>query len=210
MFMFKAIIFDFDGTLSDSWEIMMLAFRRLAVRYDYPFPSPDEIEKLKELPIKARLKKMGIPIYRIPFMIQEIKKTFVEQQDTLRPFPGVCEALHVLAERGLQLYILSTNTEEVIGGFLKKNDMDVFVSIDSAPGLFGKQRSILNLLKRQGLSREETLYVGDELRDIEACKSAGIKFLAVTWGFDSPAMLENGNPDYIARTPQEILEIALL
>ncbi|MDO9535846.1 MAG: HAD-IA family hydrolase [Bacillota bacterium] len=206
--MFKAIIFDFDGTLADSSEVMMLALRRMAGRYDYPVLGRKELEELKILPIKDRFKKMGLPIYKIPLLIREIKKTFVEEQDSLRPFPGVREMLLFLAERGFELYVLSTNTREVIGNFLKTNDMDVFVSINSSPGLFGKHRTMLKLLQKQGLSKEDVLYVGDELRDIEACKSAGIKVLAVTWGFDSPTMLENGNPNYIAHTPEEILEIA--
>jgi len=206
--MYKAIIFDFDGTLADSWSVMMLALNRMADRYGYPKPSREELEELINLPIKDRFQKMGMPLYKMPEVLREIKKTFVEQKDTLRPFSRVRKILFTLAEKGFDLYILSTNTREVIGSFIKNNDMDVFVSINPSSGLFGKHRTILKLLRKEGLSKEEVLYVGDELRDIEACKSASIDILAVTWGFDPLSILEKGNPDYIAHTPEEILTIA--
>jgi phosphoglycolate phosphatase len=205
--MFKAIIFDFDGTLADSWEVMMLAFRRMAGKYDFPLPGWEQLVELKNLPIKDRFKKMGLPLARMPEVIRNIKKTFVEQQDTLRPFPGMRETFLLLAERGFDLYILSTNTREVIGNFLKAHAMAVPAGINPSQGLLGKHRTILKLLQKQGLSREEVLYVGDELRDIEACRAAGIKIMVVTWGYDGQALLEKGQPDYIAHTPQEILEI---
>lgn len=208
--MLKAIIFDFDGTLSDSREVMMLALGRLAGKYDCPEPKEEELAELNKLPIKERFKKMGVPISKIPEIIRDMQDTFVEHQDCLRPFPGVRECLLVLAERGFDLYILSTNTREVMVNFLKANDMDVFDGIISSPDLFGKHSTILKLLQKQGLSREEVLYVGDELRDIDACKSAGIKVLAVTWGHDSLALLKKGNPDYVVHTPEEILDIAFM
>ena len=204
--MFKAIIFDFDGTLADSWEVMMLAFRRMAGKYGYPLPGWEQQVELKNLPVKDRFKKMGLPLSRIPEVIGNIRKTFAEQQDTLRPFPGMRETFLLLAERGFDLYVLSTNTREVIGNFLKAHAMAVAAGINPSQGLHGKHRTILELLQKQGLSREEVLYVGDELRDIEACRAAGIKIMVVTWGYDGQALLEKGQPDYIAHTPEEILE----
>ncbi len=206
--MFKAIIFDFDGTLSDSREVMLLALKRLAGKYNCPEPTEGELAALNRLPIKERFKRIGVPLNKIPEIIQEMQSTFMEYQAHLQPFPGVRECVLVLAEKGFDLYILSTNTRDLMANFLKTNNMAVFKEIISSPDLFGKHDAILKLLQKQGLSREEVLYVGDELRDIEACKSAGIKVLAVSWGHDPLTLLESGSPDFIAHTPEGIWEFA--
>jgi phosphoglycolate phosphatase len=51
------------------------------------------------------------------------------------------------------------------------------------------------------------LYVGDEVRDIQACKKSFVKIIAVTWGFDIPDVLKSHNPDFLVSTPKEILDI---
>ena len=205
--MFKNIIFDFDGTLADSWEVGIAAYRQLAGKYGYANLSCTELDKLKDMPIMERLKKIGLPYYRIPVVLRDIKKTYEEHQDSLHPFPGMRQTLLSLANRGFNLHVLSTNSRKIIATFLKAHNMDVFAGINSSPGIFGKHRSLVRILQKQAFRKEETLYVGDELRDIEACKIAGIKVLAVTWGYDSAALLEKGKPDYTADTPEEILEI---
>lgn len=53
--MFKAIIFDFDGTLADSWEVINLALCRIACRYGYAMPSQAELEELKRLPVPGEI-----------------------------------------------------------------------------------------------------------------------------------------------------------
>jgi phosphoglycolate phosphatase len=60
-------------------------------------------------------------------------------------------------------------------------------------------------MRQLGLQTDELLYVGDELRDIEACKKAGVRIVAVAWGYDPLPLLVSGNPDGIAKTPEELL-----
>ena len=135
--MFKAIIFDFDGTLADSWEVINLALRRIAARYGYAILSQAELEELKRLPVKERFKKMGLPAYRIPELLKDVNMAFVEKQDSLRPFPGAREILLALAERGFKLYVLSTNTREVIGNnpdHLEQTPEEILEIANEQPG----------------------------------------------------------------------------
>ena len=123
------------------------------------------------------------------------------------PFPGVRDVLCNLKDRGYQLYVLSSNSIENIRYFLKQHDMNVFAGITTSPGLFGKHRTLAKLLHRNQISRQEALYVGDELRDINACRTTGIRVLSVTWGYDSASLLASGKPDFLASSPSEITEI---
>ena len=205
--MFKSIIFDFDGTLADSREVALEVYRRLSCKYNLPELTPDKLEKLKNLPIMDRFKEMRYPVYRLPEVFREIKKAYREHLPSLHPYPGIREALMTLRERGYDLYILSSNSRENILYFLDNFDMDFFVGIKSSPGLFGKQRTLGQLTREFRISKKEALYVGDELRDIEACRGAGVAVMAVTWGYDSPALLARGNPDLTANSPEEILDL---
>ncbi len=203
----RAIIFDFDGTLADSWAVLMLALPYLAAKYGYPEPGCKEIAELKKIPLKERLKKTGLPFYRIPSIIRDIKKFFMENQHALHPFPAMRDVTLALTEIGIDLHIITTNSLQVVENFLEVHNMAFFDTIVSSRGLFGKKRSILKLLKDKALLKDEVFYVGDELRDIEACKAAGIKVVSVTWGYDPAELLKKGNPDYLVYRPEDILEI---
>jgi phosphoglycolate phosphatase len=205
--MFKSIIFDFDGTLADSGDIVLKVYRRLMEKHNLPELSPEKLEELKNLPIKDRFKMMHYPLYKVPEVFKEMKQTYREHLPDLMPFPGVREVLCSLKDRGYQLYVLSSNSIDNIRYFLKKHDMNVFAGITTSPGLFGKHRTLAKLLHRNQISRQEALYVGDELRDINACRTAGIRVLSVTWGYDSASLLASGKPDFLASSPSEITEI---
>lgn len=89
-------------------------------------------------------------------------------------------------------------TENTIKEVLQNNDLDIF----------GKHTVINSFIKKHNLNKKDVLYIGDELRDIEACKKSKIKIISVTWGFDSCDLLLSGNPDFVAKTPTDIIEIA--
>lgn len=205
--MHKSVIFDFDGTLADSREIVLMVYRRLADKYELPELSPEKLEELKNLPIKDRFKMMRYPLYKVPEVFQEMKQTYRQHLSSLMPFPGMRDVLSTLTRRGYSLYILSSNSIENIRHFLHQHDMNFFAGITTSPGLFGKHRSLTRLLRRHKILRQEAIYVGDELRDIQACRTAGIQVLVVTWGYDSVSLLASGKPDYLASSPTEIMEI---
>jgi phosphoglycolate phosphatase-like HAD superfamily hydrolase len=62
-------------------------------------------------------------------------------------------------------------------------------------------------IKKYQLSKFETLYIGDEVRDIKAAKDAGIKVASVTWGYNFENVLTDNNPDYIVPRPEDLLKI---
>jgi phosphoglycolate phosphatase len=205
--MFTSIIFDFDGTLVDSRGIALLVYRRLSRKHQLPELTPETLEELKNLPILDRLKVMRYPVYRLPELIREMKQAYREHLPALKPYPGIREVLHTLAGRGYDLHILSSNSRENIAPFLKTHGLEFFSSVKTSPGLFGKHRTLRRLIRKLGLPGRKALYVGDELRDIEACRAAGVPVLAVTWGYDAPALLTRGSPDFMVDRPRAILDL---
>jgi phosphoglycolate phosphatase-like HAD superfamily hydrolase len=82
----------------------------------------------------------------------------------------------------------------------------MFSFIHSELNLFGKSGALDKMLKKYKLHKPDVLYVGDEVRDIEACKKVGVDIVSVTWGFNSREVLEKYQPNKLVGTPEELLQ----
>lgn len=205
--MITQVIFDLDGTLVNSLGIFLKVGNQMAQKYGYQPLDEERIKELMKFPIKQRLEALKIPIYKLPKITVEalsMLKTFEAQ---VEPFVGISEMLKNLNEEGYRLSIVSSNSQENIKIFLDKYQLNLFGNIQSSRGLFDKHITLKKLLSKLDVKNEEVIYVGDEYRDIEACKKVGIKIISVIWGFDPKELLEKAQPDFIASNPNEISEI---
>lgn len=205
--MFKTVIFDFDGTLVYSRPLAIQLFNDFADKYGYRKISDDEVEYLSTLSISNRLKALKCPMYKLPMLLIDMKKKYKRDVVTLGSVAGIREVLGELKKRGVTIGIISSNCEENIRSFLELNQIDAFDFVFTASNIFGKDKAILRLMKEKGVSSSEMLYVGDELRDIEACNKIHVPCVAVTWGFEAQELLVSANPQYIIHEPVEICNI---
>ena len=120
---------------------------------------------------------------------------------------GIRKLLENLKEKGLKIGIISSNSKKNIEQYLKLKKMDVFDNICTSNKIFGKHVEIRKLLKKLDMKAGNVIYIGDEYRDIIACKNSSVRILAVTWGYDSLDLIKKGNPDFIANKPEEIYKI---
>ncbi|WP_433943168.1 HAD-IA family hydrolase [Paenibacillus sp. SN-8-1] len=201
------IIFDFDGTLVGSKALAIHIFNQLGAKYGGRSISDEEIPALSNMSIPDRLKVLNIPAYKLPALLIEGKKEYKKEIVNLEPVRGTREILIELKELGYSLGILSSNTTENIHKFIAVHQLDFFDYIHSATNLFGKHKAIASMTKKLGITTNDILYIGDELRDIQACKKINAKVIAVTWGFDSPDLLAKSSPDLICHTPEELLRL---
>ncbi len=204
----KVIIFDFDGTIADSLDAIVRITNRLAVEFGYKPTSQEELAQIKKLNSRQIINQSGVSIYKLPFLIRKVKAELNKEIQKLSPIPGIKEALIELKNQGNRLGILTTNSKENVIAFLEKNNLQgLFDFIYSATTLFGKNKVINKLLKQENIKREETLYVGDETRDIEAAKKSRVKAIAVSWGFNSKEVLAEQNPDFLLHQPYELINV---
>ena len=166
-----------------------------------------ELEKLRSEDAKTLIKRLKIPLYKIPLLARDMKIMQQQQITQIKSFNGLPEVLHKLKSKGYLLGILTSNGKENVKLFIKNNNIDIFTFIYSDTSIFGKDKVIRNFLKQNAITKEQVYYIGDEIRDIQACQKVGIKIIAVSWGLNSKEGLAKYHPDFLIDKPVELLKL---
>jgi len=196
----KQIIFDFDGTLIDTFDVIKNIVINEYGEYDIDF------ELFKHKGAKGLLKKANIPRWKLPGMILNVTSK-LRKSENIKLFPGIVDLLYSL-KSNYKIGIVSSNSKDIIIDTLKKDNIEnLFEFVYSESSLFGKHLVLKKMCKKHNINPLDVIYVGDEDRDIIAAKKAGIKNIAVTWGFNSKEKLSRENPDYLVDSPMQILEV---
>jgi phosphoglycolate phosphatase-like HAD superfamily hydrolase len=203
----KIIIFDFDGTIADSLEMTIETFNELSEEYGFEKVNLAEVASFRKLTPSQILEKFKISKWKLPVLLKKGKDLFNSKIPFVRPFSGIKETLEKLRTENYTIGILSSNSKENIELFLKNNNINSFSFIHCESNLFGKSKAIKKTLQEQGVKIEEAIYIGDEVRDIEACKKCGIECISVAWGFNDREILEKYNPEYLIDNPEQLLNI---
>ena len=203
----KCVSFDFDGTIVDTKMIFADIYNNcLASRYGGRKVVPDDYQKLKKLPLIKKIQLLQIAPIKIPLFVKALRKEVSRRIENFPLFYGIENALNNLRNKGYTVAIISTNRAKNIRRFLslKKIDTVKHVYSDIGASLFVKSRTIKRFLRKSSMLNKNFIYVGDEVRDIEACRDAGVKIISVTWGWDPYDAIKEGKPDFIANAPQDI------
>ncbi len=207
--MYKTIIFDFDGTLVDSKYIFVDVYNQIAKRYGYLPLDSENIHELRKLSIRERFKLMRIPLYHVPLISFLFLRKYGKAMHQLTCFEGIQTMLNQLSNQGLTLAIISSNSKSNIHTFLKSNHITAIQHIYTSRNLFGKHKVMHRLMKDLRITPQEILYVGDELRDINSCRTAQIPIAWVSWGYDPLELIDQNPPDYYIHSPHELLTLLM-
>jgi phosphoglycolate phosphatase len=159
--------------------------------------------------LRERMKHVGISMFSLPFLLRDIQAAYKEEIKTILPISGMDKLVLELAKAGYPLAIITSNREQIVKQFVQANDMDVFSAIHGERNIFGKGKVIRQFLADHSLTVNDAIYIGDELRDIEACHQVGIPIYAVAWGFDPEPLLQSGNPTRLFHSPKALWEAIL-
>ena len=202
------LIFDFDGTLIDSFDCVVAQFNCLAQDYKFRKIDLEQIDELRHLNSKELIALFHIPFYKMPIVLYKARKALHENINSIAPFDNIPQIVEALFNQGFSLGIVSSNSEENVRSWLKHQNMQKYFDfIHGGSSYFGKKRVLKKVLKMKKI--QQAFYIGDETRDIDAANQSNIYSMAVTWGFNSEKILTQYNPHCIARTPEDILTLSL-
>lgn len=197
----KYIVFDFDGTLANTLE----AIRDIA-KDEVGIISDEDFEMMRLEGIKGVIKRYDIKAWELPKVIARFSSKLKKRND-VNLYPQIVELIETITPQ-YKVGILSSNSEDNIRQTLDRyNITNKFEFIYSQSSLFGKDKVMKKMCKRHQIGISEIIYIGDEDRDITACKKVGIKCIAVTYGFNNRERIIKTKPDYIVDSPMEIAEV---
>lgn len=198
-----AVIFDFDGTLADTFVTSIRIFEKLTKKAE-PYSAADVL-RLRGLTAFHVVRELHIKPWRMPWLLVRGRAMMRRDMETVIVFEGIEDVLRQLQTQGTAVYIISSNSPGNIRKLLKKNGLDnYFKHIYGNVGIFGKAKMLRRVIARNQLDTANTYYVGDEGRDIEAAKRVGAKSVAVAWGFNSAELLEKHHPYALVTSRQKL------
>ena len=182
-------MFDFDGTLADSFPWFAGVLNDVADRYRFRRVDAHEVEELRSLGSREVMKRVGAAPWKLPLIAAHMRRLKARDVDRIPLFPGVPEMLHALRGKGVEMAVVSSNALPNVLHVLGPSAA-LISHFECSVSMFGKKPRFQRLLRRAGVGASQVLCVGDEIRDADAARAAGIPFGAVTWGYTTaPALL---------------------
>ena len=202
---YSLAIFDFDGTLADSWRLMGRAIVEAADRFGYRAPSAEEAEALRGLDNRAVMKALGVRVWQLPAIATHMRAVAAEQAGEVRLFDGIDTMLRTLHDGGVSIAVVSSNAEATIRRVLGPDLADVVTAYACGASLFGKARKFTRVVKRLGVEPAQAIAIGDEARDIEAAGTAGVASGALMWGYATRDLLVSCRPTHVFESVDDIV-----
>ena len=206
----KTILFDLDGTLTDSGEgIINCAWLGLK-HFGLPLPSREEMRVFVGPPLRDSFIRFGVPEADVETAIEVYRSRYVPTgmfENT--PYPGIHAMLGALREQGLRLFVATAKPETMAVAILEKFHLDGYFEMICGASLDdtrdSKDKVIAYLLEKAGPG--EYVMVGDTAYDVEGAAVNGIPTIGVSWGYGKVEDMEAAGAIAIAHSPAELLEL---
>lgn len=202
----RLIIWDFDGTLADTAHLSLAIFNQLA--RERGFRPVDDPSTARRIPTREFLKRHGIRFWQAPGLMRIFLARLATAIAEVELFPRIPELLRALHARSREMGVLSSNCEANIRDCFERYGVaSLFQFVDGQVSLFGKHRRLAGLCRAHKVPPSEVLYIGDEARDVEACRKAGIDMVAVTWGYHAVELLQSEQPTYLVDSVEQLHDL---
>jgi pyrophosphatase PpaX len=208
----RAVLYDFDGTLADSTELIMRCYRHTMRTHLGSAPPDDVWLSGFGMTLESQMRRFG----RDPAEVEAMLDTYREYQNTLhddllRPFPGAAEIVAELERRGYGLAIVTSKHRRAtlrgmeLCGLV--SHFDVIITPEDVAEPKPHPEPVLMALERLGVAPHQALFVGDSPHDVAAGRAAGTRTAAVLWGPFPRQALEDAGPDAFLHTQRDVLRL---
>lgn len=205
----KTVLFDLDGTLTDSGEGIINCATLALRHFGLPIPTYEDMRTFVGPPLRDSFIRFGVPAEQADEAIRVYRSRYIPTgmfENT--PYPGIRELLEALRAEGYTLYVATSKPEEMSVTILEKFDLAKYfhricgASIDSSRST--KDAVIAYLLESSG-AKEDMVMVGDTKYDILGAKAHGIPAIGVGWGYGKVEEMEEAGAVGIAETMDELI-----
>lgn len=179
---YRLLIFDFDGTLADTFAWFKAAVPGMIARHRLNPVSEAEMEALRGAHGREVMARFGVRWWQLPVIAADMRLRMAKDAHTVSLFPGVTEALDALHAKGVKMAVVSSNAEGVVRAVLADRQA-LIAKYACGAGVFGKHAHFRRVLAQTRLAPADVIAIGDELRDLDAARQVGLAFGAVSWGY---------------------------
>ena len=204
---FNLIIFDFDGTLANSLAWFIGISDRLADEFGFDRIDKNQVALLRRLDAATLLRMHHVPLWKVPLVAARFRRLMSQQINQIALFPGVPEMFERLARAGCDLAVVTSNSCGNVRRVLGRETSALLSACEGGVSLLGKRAKLRKILRRSGIDPAQAIFIGDEIRDIEAARHAGIASGAVSWGFTEVNALKGHAPDWIFTSIDDLLTV---
>jgi pyrophosphatase PpaX len=210
----SAVLFDFDGTLVDTTEMIHQSMKH----------ATSSVLGREDIPRETLLANVGRPLPRqmelidaenAELLLEAYRSHHEQHHDTLiGEFPGVEESLARLGSAGIKVAVVTSKRRLSVEMALKnfpalRNVVDRFVTLEDTTEHKPNPEPLFRALELLGVPKERAAYVGDSPFDVEAAKAAGLASVAVSWGAFSEDRLREAEPDHLVTDIRSAVDVLL-
>ena len=207
----KTVLFDLDGTLTDSGEGIINCAKLALETLGLPIPAYEELRTFVGPPLSESFQRYGVPADQVEEAIRIYRSRYVPTgmfENT--PYPGIRELLETLKSEGYILYVATSKPEAMSVTILERFGLAPYfqricgASIDASRST--KDAVIAYLLEQSG-AKEDMVMVGDTKYDVLGARAHGIPAIGVSWGYGSVAEMREAGAVGIADSMAELLQL---
>lgn len=207
--MIKTILFDVDGTIIDTEYVMTRSLQKTLLEELGKKISVQELYYILGIPGKEAIKKFSKNEKEAGYLLSKWGENVLLLASHVHVFPRIEETLQALHSKGIQLGIVTSKTKEEI-----KNEFDLFnlnqyfnLQITASDTKLHKPfpDPIQKAIEKLDITKEETIYIGDSLYDMQSAKACGITFGLAKWGVRNIEQFQSA--DIIFSSPQELFKL---
>lgn len=194
---YRLAIFDFDGTLADSFPFFNSVFNQIAEQHGFRKIQPEEVPALRHYNARQMMAHVGVPAWKLPVVASSFIRLMKANADRIAPFDGVDAMLKNLADAGVTLAVVSSNAYDNIERILGLHNVGLISQFECGMSIFGKAERLRKVVGRSGIPADAAIYIGDQVTDLEAARKEKLAFGAVSWGYGAIESLRLHQPDEV-------------
>ncbi|HLR79674.1 MAG TPA: pyrophosphatase PpaX [Bacillota bacterium] len=208
----RTILFDLDGTLIDTNELIIQSFLHTFRQYGFTF-TREEVKAFNGPPLKKTFE--AIDPQRADEMIQTyLKHNHAIHDHYVKAFPNVVETIQQLREHQINMGIVTTKMRKGALMGLRKTGLDrlfeTVITLNDVKQAKPHPEPVLKAMNELGGEAESTLMVGDNSYDIEAGHNAGMYTAGVAWSQRGKAYLQQYQPTYMLENMKDLLKLPII
>ncbi len=207
----KSVLFDLDGTLTDSGEGIINCAIMALEHYGLPIPSREHMRVFIGPPLRDSFINHGVPADRADEAVEIYRSRYIPiGKYENHPYPGIRELLEALQTQGHQLYVATSKPEGMSKDILNHFDLAKYFTMICGATMDASRSSkeaVIEYLMKQSGQRDNMVMVGDTKFDIIGAKHHGIPAIGVSWGYGKVEEMVEAGASAIVSTTEELLAL---